>query len=160
MAVATPAQAWAAAVELGARGSYAEAESLVAPLASARDPWSSLALSLLASHQRQIGAIDERAGAVFGSIYDVFDCPKLTMSLVNAEFTKYASNTLLATLISFSNEIANLAAAVGAPLVSVFGVTEPEKTRPWGPRVRMLGSGSRWPPYDEVAAVVDGLLAT
>ncbi len=59
MAVATPAQAWAAAVELGARGSYAEAESLVAPLASARDPWSSLALSLLASHQRQIGAIDE-----------------------------------------------------------------------------------------------------
>jgi UDPglucose 6-dehydrogenase len=55
-----------------------------------------------------IGAIDERAAAVFGAIYDVFDCPKLTMALVNAEFTKYASNTLLATLISFSNELAAL----------------------------------------------------
>lgn len=52
----------------------------------------------------------------------------------------------------------HLAAAVGAPLVSVFGVTEPEKTRPWGPRVRMVGSGGGWPPYDEVAAAVDGLL--
>jgi len=52
----------------------------------------------------------------------------------------------------------HLAAAVGAPLVSVFGVTEPEKTRPWGPRVRMVGSGGGWPRYDEVAAAVDGLL--
>jgi heptosyltransferase II len=52
----------------------------------------------------------------------------------------------------------HLAAAVGAPLVSVFGVTEPEKTRPWGPRARMVGSGGGWPPYDEVAAAVEGLL--
>jgi heptosyltransferase-2 len=52
----------------------------------------------------------------------------------------------------------HLAAAVGAPLVSVFGVTEPEKTRPWGPRVRMVGSGDGWPSYEEVSAVVDGLL--
>ena len=52
----------------------------------------------------------------------------------------------------------HLAAAVGAPLVSVFGVTQPEKTRPWGPRVRMVGSGSGWPSYEEVSAVVDGLL--
>jgi heptosyltransferase-2 len=53
----------------------------------------------------------------------------------------------------------HLAAAVGAPLVSVFGVTEPEKTRPWGPRVRMVGSGSGWPSYDEVVTAVDSLLA-
>jgi heptosyltransferase-2 len=52
----------------------------------------------------------------------------------------------------------HLAAAVGAPLVSVFGVTEPEKTRPWGPRVRMVGSGSGWPAYDEVLAAVDAVL--
>lgn len=52
----------------------------------------------------------------------------------------------------------HLAAAVGAPLVSVFGVTEPEKTRPWGPRVRLVGSGGGWPSYEEVAAAVDGLL--
>jgi heptosyltransferase-2 len=54
----------------------------------------------------------------------------------------------------------HLAAAVGAPLVSVFGVTEPEKTKPWGPRVRMVGSGAGWPRYDEVVAAVDAVLAT
>lgn len=54
----------------------------------------------------------------------------------------------------------HLAAAVGAPLVSIFGVTEPEKTRPWGPRVRMVGSGGGWPSYDEVRAAVDDGLAT
>jgi heptosyltransferase-2 len=53
----------------------------------------------------------------------------------------------------------HLAAAVGAPLVSVFGVTEPEKTRPWGPRVRMVGSARGWPRYDEVLGAVDAALA-
>jgi len=55
----TPAATWARAVEWGARGRYAEAESLVAPLAAAHDRWSSLSLSLLASHRRQVGDIDE-----------------------------------------------------------------------------------------------------
>lgn len=54
----------------------------------------------------------------------------------------------------------HLAAAVGAPLVSVFGVTEPEKTRPWGASVRMVGSGAGWPRYDEVRAAVDAVLAS
>jgi heptosyltransferase-2 len=53
----------------------------------------------------------------------------------------------------------HLAAAVGAPLVSVFGVTEPEHTRPWGARAKMLGSGSGWPRYEEVLAVVDATLS-
>lgn len=53
----------------------------------------------------------------------------------------------------------HLAAAVGAELVSVFGVTEPEKTRPWGPRVRMVGSGAGWPSYEEVRATVESSLA-
>jgi heptosyltransferase-2 len=52
----------------------------------------------------------------------------------------------------------HLAAAVGARLVSVFGVTEPEKTRPWGPRVRMVGSGAGWPRYEEVLDAVDSAL--
>jgi heptosyltransferase-2 len=52
----------------------------------------------------------------------------------------------------------HLAAAVGARLVSVFGVTEPEKTRPWGPRVLVAGSGAGWPRYEEVRAAVDAVL--
>lgn len=55
-----------------------------------------------------IGASDDRAANVLQAMYAPFDCPKLVVSPVNAEFTKYASNALLATLISFSNELASL----------------------------------------------------
>ena len=48
----------------------------------------------------------------------------------------------------------HMAAAFNAPLVSVFGVTEPNKTRPWGPRARLVGSERGWPRYDEVLATV------
>lgn len=48
----------------------------------------------------------------------------------------------------------HVAAAVDAPLVSVFGVTEPSKTRPWGPRARLIGSELGWPDYDAVLAAV------
>jgi UDPglucose 6-dehydrogenase len=58
-----------------------------------------------------IGQSDERAGKVAGAIYESFNCPKIFTSLRNAEMTKYASNALLATIISFSNEIAALCEA-------------------------------------------------
>jgi heptosyltransferase-2 len=48
----------------------------------------------------------------------------------------------------------HLAAAVGTPLISVFGVTEPEKTQPWGTQVHRVGSGAGWPSYDEVWTAV------
>jgi heptosyltransferase-2 len=46
----------------------------------------------------------------------------------------------------------HVAAAVNAPLLSVIGVTEPQKTRPWGPRATLVGSESGWPDYAEVLA--------
>jgi heptosyltransferase-2 len=48
----------------------------------------------------------------------------------------------------------HLAAAVDARLVSLFGVTEPEKTRPWGNRVTVVGSDVAWPTFDEVCNAV------
>lgn len=48
----------------------------------------------------------------------------------------------------------HVAAAVGARLISVFGVTDPLKTRPWGPDVTLLGGAAGWPSYDEVESAV------
>jgi UDPglucose 6-dehydrogenase len=53
-----------------------------------------------------IGQSDERAGQMLAKVYETFECPKIFTTLRNAEMTKYASNALLATLISFSNELA------------------------------------------------------
>ncbi len=58
-----------------------------------------------------IGQFDERAGQTLAKIYESFDCPKIFTTLRNAEMTKYTSNALLATLVSFSNEIAAICEA-------------------------------------------------
>ena len=52
----------------------------------------------------------------------------------------------------------HLAAAVGARLVSVFGVTEPEKTRPWSTRASLVGSKDGWPSYEDVRSAIDAAL--
>ncbi|MEO5864068.1 MAG: UDP-glucose/GDP-mannose dehydrogenase family protein [Nitrospiraceae bacterium] len=57
-----------------------------------------------------IGVTDQRVATVALGMYEQFDCPKLVTSPRTAEMIKYVSNSLLATLISFSNEIANLCA--------------------------------------------------
>lgn len=58
-----------------------------------------------------IGQWDEASGRALAELYAPFDCPKLFTTLRNAEMIKYASNALLATLISFSNELAALCEA-------------------------------------------------
>ncbi len=61
-----------------------------------------------------IGAYDERARAALSELYACFpNAPLVFTNDSTAEMIKYASNALLATLISFSNELANLGAAVG-----------------------------------------------
>ncbi len=61
-----------------------------------------------------VGAEDARSADVIAGLYAAFpDVPLLRVNTATAEMIKYASNTLLATLISFTNELANLGAAVG-----------------------------------------------
>jgi len=55
-----------------------------------------------------IGANSSRAAEAVAELYREFGCPILRTNTRNAEMIKYASNTLLATMISFSNEIAAL----------------------------------------------------
>ena len=62
-----------------------------------------------------LGGIDKRAVDLLEELYKPFpaDVPRLRTNTRTAEMIKYASNSLLATLISFSNELANLGSALG-----------------------------------------------
>jgi UDPglucose 6-dehydrogenase len=61
-----------------------------------------------------LGAADGRALESLETLYGSFNgLPKIRTNPRTAEMIKYASNALLATAISFSNEIANLCAALG-----------------------------------------------
>lgn len=60
-----------------------------------------------------IGVEDARSKEVLGSIYERFGAPIHYVSFNSAEFIKYLSNTLLSTLISYSNEMAMIAEHIG-----------------------------------------------
>ncbi len=69
-----------------------------------------------------IGTSDEEAREIMTSLYRPFvrsGKPILIMDEKSAELTKYAANSLLATKISFINEMANLCDAVGADIEMV-----------------------------------------
>ncbi|OGA99260.1 MAG: UDP-glucose 6-dehydrogenase [Burkholderiales bacterium RIFCSPHIGHO2_12_FULL_69_20] len=69
-----------------------------------------------------IGCDDERAGLLMRAVYSPFmrNHDKLVvMDVRSAEFTKYAANAMLATRISFMNELALLAEKVGADIEQV-----------------------------------------
>jgi UDPglucose 6-dehydrogenase len=68
-----------------------------------------------------IGADDERSRQRLREVYEPFEgaTEMLETSARAAEMIKYASNSLLASLISFSNEIANLSALVGVDATDV-----------------------------------------
>jgi UDPglucose 6-dehydrogenase len=64
-----------------------------------------------------IGVESERAKNLLHTLYDPFVLnghPILFMDIPSAEMTKYAANAMLATKISFMNDIANLCELVGA----------------------------------------------
>jgi UDPglucose 6-dehydrogenase len=64
-----------------------------------------------------IGTDSERAEKTMGRLYKPFllnGHPIISMDIASAEMTKYAANSMLATKISFMNDIANLCEIVGA----------------------------------------------
>lgn len=61
-----------------------------------------------------VGGIDEQSRNKLAEVYKYFkNVDKIQTSNKTAEMIKYTSNSLLATLISFSNEIGNLCASLG-----------------------------------------------
>lgn len=53
----------------------------------------------------------------------------------------------------------HLAAAVGAPVLGIFGVSDPARTRPWGPNGQVVGDGRGWPAVESVWQAVVRLTA-
>jgi UDPglucose 6-dehydrogenase len=69
-----------------------------------------------------VGSDDERATALLRELYAPFQRNHerlMLMGVRSAELAKYAANAMLATRISFMNEVANLAEAIGADIEEV-----------------------------------------
>jgi UDPglucose 6-dehydrogenase len=68
-----------------------------------------------------IGAFDEASAALVAEIHEGVDGPVMAMDVLSAETVKLTANALLATKISFANEVANLCEATGADVEQVMG---------------------------------------
>lgn len=66
-----------------------------------------------------IGEFDDKSGSILEDIYKRFDSKIIRTSLETAEMIKYANNTFLGLLISYSNELADICEAVGIDVNSV-----------------------------------------
>lgn len=60
-----------------------------------------------------LGVEDEKSKTILDKIYKPFNAPIHYVSYNSAEYIKYLSNTLLSTLISYSNEMAMIADSIG-----------------------------------------------
>lgn len=60
-----------------------------------------------------VGAIDRRSGDLVSELYRTFECEVTRTNPTTAEMIKYANNSLLATKISFANEIGNICKKLG-----------------------------------------------
>ena len=78
-----------------------------------------------------LGVSDDHSAAILRSIYAGCRCPVFCVSLNTGEFIKYLSNTLLATLISYSNEMSLVADAIGGiDIAEAFRILHMDKR--WG----------------------------
>ena len=60
-----------------------------------------------------IGSLDRRSGDILARLYAPIKTDKIRTDLRSAEMIKYASNTFLATKISYANEVANICVSLG-----------------------------------------------
>jgi len=100
-----------------------------------------------------IGAYDKKSAEYLQKLYKPFECPKLCVDLRAAEMIKYASNSFLATKISFSNEIANICEKYGVDVYQVMeGVGLDYRINPRFLRAGLGFGGSCFP--KDVSALV------
>ncbi len=100
-----------------------------------------------------IGSSNERAGDLVESVYRKLNAPVLRTGLSEAEMIKYTSNALLATKISFSNEIGNICKRLGIDVYKVMqGVGMDHRISPYFLNAGAGFGGSCFP--KDVAALI------
>ena len=103
-----------------------------------------------------IGELDSRSGDVLEQVHSVFDAPIIRTQIKVAELVKYASNAFLATKVSFSNEIGNLAKKLGIDVYEVMkGIGLDKRISPHFLRAG-IGFGGSCFPKDVMAIVHKG----
>ena len=104
-----------------------------------------------------IGELDKRSGDVLEDLHSVFDAPVIRTSIKAAELVKYASNAFLATKVSFTNEIGNMAKRLGVDVYEVMkGVGLDKRVSPHFLRAG-IGFGGSCFPKDVMALVRKGI---
>lgn len=76
-------------------------------------------LDFIHPHRIVVGVSNGRAAKIMRELYKPIDVPLLVTDIRSAEMIKYASNTFLASKISFINEIANICERIGADIGEV-----------------------------------------
>ncbi len=66
-----------------------------------------------------LGGWDEKTLEILSKAYEKFEVPKLKTDIKTAEMIKYTSNALLATKISFANEISRICESIGIDVYEV-----------------------------------------
>ena len=82
---------------------------------------------------------------------DAMICPPTTLGTLAA----LAKRSRM--VIANDSGLSHVAAAVGAPQITLIGVTDPSRTAPWNPRAIVLGKEGAWPTQEEVLAAIKKL---
>ena len=88
-----------------------------------------------------IGSDDNRSYEALSKLYSSFSCPILKTNTRTAEMIKYTNNAFLASLISFSNEIASICEEIGGvDVIDVLeGVCLDRRIMPYKKEVEVVG---------------------
>src|SRR5918999_6008878 len=103
-----------------------------------------------------IGAEDGRAAELMKELYAPFTrtgAPIMNMDCASAELCKYAANAMLATRISFMNEVANVCEVVGANVDQVRHAVAADRRIGSSFLFPGVGYGGRWFPEDDKGLV-------
>jgi heptosyltransferase II len=152
------AQAQTTLREQGVRGAYA----LLAPVATGRHHgqvkhWAHFAALMPALHERGLQAVvappSQEADAVRAAM------PEATL-LRPVPLGVYAALAqAAAVVIANDSGSSHVAAAVGARQVTIFGVTDRQRTGPWSKRAVCIGDNGTWPDVAQVVNAIDQALA-